>query len=138
MSWLAPVTPTKYRQGFKFVEYSPCTRAQHEWGHGIGWNLEVLGRWRACSYLRVFLPHLDGFCHLSQDILTQSIPSPANPWRQALQKQKNVFYSKPLFELFWENYSWDGQLGFASGYRRILTAIYNSSDVTSGGTPIAI
>ena len=71
-----------------------------------------------------FLPHLDGFCHLSQDNLTQSIPSPANPWRQALHQQKNVFYSKPIFELFWENYSWDGQLGFASGYRRILTAIY--------------
>ena len=35
-----------------------------------------------------FLPHLDGFCHPPQDNLTQSIPSRANPWRQALQKQK--------------------------------------------------
>jgi hypothetical protein len=47
-----------------------------------------------------FLPHLDGFCHLSQDNLTQSIPSPANPWRQALQKQKNVSYSKPNTNYF--------------------------------------
>jgi len=39
-------------------------------------------------------------------------------------KTKKRFYIKPIFELFWENYSWDGQLGFASGYRRILTAIY--------------
>jgi hypothetical protein len=37
-----------------------------------------------------FLPHLDGFCHLSQDNLTQSISSRGNPWRKALQKQKNV------------------------------------------------
>jgi hypothetical protein len=45
-----------------------------------------------------FLPHLDGFCHLSQDNLTQSIPSRANPWQQALQK-KIGFYSKAIFEL---------------------------------------
>jgi hypothetical protein len=63
-----------------------------------------------------------------QDNLTQSIPSRANPWRQSLQKQKNVSYSKVIFELFWENYSWDGQLDFASGYRRILTAIYTVDD----------
>jgi hypothetical protein len=30
-----------YRQGFKFMKYSPCTRAQHESGHGIGCDLQV-------------------------------------------------------------------------------------------------
>jgi hypothetical protein len=29
-----------------------------------------------------------------------------------------------IFELFWENYSWDGQLGFAAMYRLIFIVIY--------------
>jgi hypothetical protein len=72
----------------------------------------------------VFLPHLDGFCHLSQD----------NPNKYLLalvlgdrlyKNKKHLACSKAIFEIFfWEGGILVEQLGFASGYRRIFTAIY--------------
>ena len=103
------------------MEYSPCTRAQHEWGHGIGWNLVVLGRCRACSYWRFlctasrgYLPTLTG--QPNQTLLALALGD-------RLYK-KIGFYSKAIFELL-EKSILGGQLGFAAMYRRFLIAIDN-------------
>ena len=73
----------------------------------------------------VFLPHLDGFCHLSQDNLNKYLLALVLGGRPYKNK-KHLTCSKAIFEIFLGGIL-VGQLGFASGYRRIFTAIYISS-----------
>jgi hypothetical protein len=52
-----------------------------------------------------FLPHLDGFCHLSQDNLNQYLL--ALVLGDSLYKtKKHLSYSKAIFELFGEGGNW--------------------------------
>jgi hypothetical protein len=101
--WLP--SPTTSRQGFKFMKYSPCTRAQHESGHGIGWSLQV---WPvSCLFISggAFLPHLDGFCHLFQDKLNQYLLALILGDR-LYKTKKHLSYSKAIFELFLGRGNW--------------------------------
>ncbi len=50
-------------RAWQYVEYSPCTRAQHGVGRGIGVNLVVLAGVVPVPFGGLFLPHPEPFCH---------------------------------------------------------------------------
>ena len=50
-------------RAWQYVEYSPCTRAQHGVGRGIGVNLVVLAGVVPVPFGGIFLPQLEHSCH---------------------------------------------------------------------------
>ncbi len=61
--WRFPSRQCDIDRDLPLVKYSPCTRARHGVGHGIGVNLAVLAGGVPVLLGGIFLPHLEHPCH---------------------------------------------------------------------------